>query len=238
MSAEGKTVLIVEDEKAIVDILEYNLKKAGYTVLKAFDGPAGLDMALSGKPDLILLDIMLPMLDGFSVCRAIRERDPVLPILLLTARGEEEDKVRGLELGADDYITKPFSIKELLARVKANMRRTLLDVPRGEEGGGAEKLTAGTLALDQNRMEVCRDGAPLELSQREYDLLLYLWLHKNKVISREDLMEKVWGYEYYGDLRAVDVAVRRLREKLEENPAEPVYILTRRGAGYMFSDNG
>jgi two-component system response regulator VicR len=233
MSAERKTILIVEDEKAIVDILEFNLTRVGYAVLKAFDGPSGLDMALAKKPDLVLLDIMLPMMDGFSVCRAIRERDAVLPILLLTARGEEEDKVRGLELGADDYITKPFSIKELLARVKANIRRTQLE-GRNED---AEILEAGALTLDQGRLEVRRDGEALELSQREYDLLLYLWQRKNKVVSREELMEKVWGYEYYGDLRAVDVAVRRLREKLEEYPAEPVYILTRRGAGYLFSDS-
>jgi two-component system response regulator VicR len=231
--SDKKTVLIVEDERAIVDILEFNLKRAGYTILKAFDGPAGLDMALSKKPDLVLLDIMLPMMDGFSVCRAIRERDAVLPILLLTARGEEEDKVRGLELGADDYITKPFSVKELLARVKANIRRTQLEESRED----AELLATGALTLDQGRMEVRRDGETLELSQREFDLLLYLWQRKNKVVSREELMEKVWGYEFYGDLRAVDVAVRRLREKLEEYPAEPIYILTRRGAGYLFSDN-
>ena len=229
---DKRTVLIVEDDPSIVDILEFNLKKAGYAVLRALDGPAGLEMALAKKPDLVLLDIMLPMLDGFSVCRAIRERDPVMPIVLLTARGEEEDKVRGLELGADDYVTKPFSTKELLARVKANMRRTQL-----EDAPSAELLETGALTLDQNRLEVRRDGVPLELSQREFDLLLYLWQRKNKVVSREELMEKVWGYEYYGDLRAVDVAVRRLREKIEEYPAEPIYILTRRGAGYLFSDN-
>ena len=231
--SEGRVVLIVEDEKTIADILEFNLKKAGYAILKAYDGPTGLEMALRDHPDIVLLDIMLPKMDGFSVCRAIRERDSALPILLLTARGEEEDKVRGLELGADDYITKPFSIKELLARVKANMRRTLLEASREDAG---ELLAAGALTLSQSRMEVCRGGAPLELSQREFDLLLYLWQHKDRVVSREELMEKVWGYEYYGDLRAVDVAVRRLREKLEENPAEPVYILTKRGAGYLFAE--
>lgn len=232
MSADGNTVLIVEDEKAIVDILEFNLKLAGYTVQKAFDGPDGLAMALEQKPELVLLDIMLPKMDGFAVCRSIRERDAVMPILLLTARGEEEDKVRGLELGADDYITKPFSIKELLARVKANIRRTRFEASREETD---EILTAGTLTLRQDRMQVCRNGEPLELSQREFDLLLYLWRNGGKVVSREELMEKVWGYEYYGDLRAVDVAVRRLREKIEENPAEPVYILTKRGAGYLFA---
>lgn len=231
MSAAGKTILIVEDEKTIVDILEFNLHLVGYTVLKAFDGPEGLAMALAQKPDLVLLDIMLPKMDGFAVCEAIRERDAVMPILLLTARGEEEDKIRGLELGADDYITKPFSVKELLARVKSNIRRTSVE-PRG---GDEEVLTAGTLTLHQDRMEVCRDGVPLELSQREFDLILYLWKRSGKVVSREELMEKVWGYEYYGDLRAVDVAVRRLREKIEENPAEPTYILTKRGAGYLFA---
>ncbi|MCL2030208.1 MAG: response regulator transcription factor [Oscillospiraceae bacterium] len=231
--SDKKTVLIVEDDPSIANIVEYHLKKAGYLVLKAFDGPAGLEMTLSERPDLVLLDIMLPLLDGFSVCRAIRERDPVTPVLLLTARGEEEDKVRGLELGADDYITKPFSTRELLARVRANMRRPR---PEGEPETGL--LEAGALTLDPGRLEVRRGGVPLELSQREFDLLLYLWQRRNKVVSREDLMEKVWGYEYYGDLRAVDVAVRRLREKLEENPAEPVYILTRRGAGYLFSAEG
>ncbi|MDR1735819.1 MAG: response regulator transcription factor [Oscillospiraceae bacterium] len=233
MGSNGKTVLIVEDEKTIVDILEFNLKLAGYTVIAAFDGITGLEMALNAKPDLVLLDIMLPRLDGFKVCRAIREKDALLPVLLLTAREEEEDKVLGLEIGADDYITKPFSIKELLARVKANIRRTMYDAQTAEDS--ADTLTAGKLTLNQNRMEVRRAGETLELSQREYDILCYLW-KSGKVTSREELMEKVWGYDYYGDLRVVDVAVRRLREKLEENPAEPRYILTRRGAGYYFDN--
>ncbi|MDR1692217.1 MAG: response regulator transcription factor [Oscillospiraceae bacterium] len=228
----GRTVLIVEDEKPIVDILVFHLKRSGYVPLTAFDGESGLALALGRKPDLILLDVMLPKMDGFGVCKAVRKEDPAVPILMLTAREDESDKVMGLELGADDYITKPFSVKELLARVGANIRR--VSVTR-EDPAPAENLEYGRLKVHTGRMEVSVDGSPVELSQREYDLLLYLMNHTGGVVSREELMHKVWNYDYVGDLRVVDVAVRRLREKIEPVPAEPVYILTKRGVGYLFS---
>ena len=228
-----KTVLIIEDEKSIVDILDFHLQRSGYSTLTAADGAAGLQTALARKPDLILLDVMLPKMDGFSVCKAIRRENAAVPILMLTAREEENDKVLGLELGADDYITKPFAVKELLARVAANMRRT--SVAAAAETAEADVLERGTLKLHTGRMEVTVEGKPVDLSQREYDMLLYLMRNAGAVSSREELMHKVWNYEYMGDLRVVDVAVRRLREKIEPNPAEPVYILTRRGVGYLFA---
>lgn len=228
----AKKILIVEDEKQIVDILKFNLSREGYETITAADGPSGLKKALGEAPDLILLDIMLPGMDGFGVCRALRETDRLTPVIMLTAREEESDKVFGLELGADDYITKPFSIKELLARIKANIRRTARETQRQDAG---ETLNAGGISLHTGRMEVTADGSPIELSQREYELTLYMMRRMDTVVSREELMQNVWNYDYLGDLRAVDVAVRRLREKVERNPAEPVYILTRRGAGYMFS---
>jgi two-component system response regulator VicR len=171
-------------------------------------------------------------MDGFTVCKAIRRENAAVPILMLTAREEEDDKVMGLELGADDYITKPFAVKELLARVAANIRRTSVAAAETNE---ADVLEAGSLKLNTGRMEVTAGGEPVELSQREYDLLLYLMRNTGSVASREDLMHKVWNYDYMGDLRVVDVAIRRLREKIEPNPAEPIYIMTRRGVGYIFS---
>lgn len=228
----GKKVLIVDDEKRIVDILKFNLNREGYETITASAGPAGLKMALEESPDIILLDIMLPAMDGFEVCRALRESDKLTPVIMLTAREEESDKVFGLELGADDYITKPFSIKELLARIKANIRRTGLETSRQESG---ELIKAGVIELHTGRMDVTARGAHVELSQREYELLLYMMRRMDAVVSREELMQNVWNYDYLGDLRAVDVAVRRLREKVEKNPAEPEHILTRRGAGYIFS---
>jgi two-component system response regulator VicR len=227
-----KTVLIVEDEKSIVDILDFHLQRTGYAVLTAMDGESGLRAALEKKPDLILLDVMLPKMDGFSVCKAVRRENPSVPILMLTAREEENDKVMGLDLGADDYITKPFAVKELLARVGANIRRTSVASAETVE---ADVLECGPLKLHTGRMEVSVDGKLLELSQREYDLLLFLMRSTGAVSSREELMHKVWNYEHMGDLRVVDVAIRRLREKIEPNPAEPVYILTKRGAGYLFA---
>jgi two-component system response regulator VicR len=210
-----------------VDILEYNLRREGYAVEKAYDGETGLRMALELKPRLVLLDLMLPGLDGLSVCRALRETDSATPVLLLTAREAEDDKVLGLESGADDYITKPFAMKELLARVRANLRRAAPPAVSAE-------LVSGELRVDTGRRDVTRAGATIELSPKEYELLLYLMTAKGRVVSREELLEKVWAYSFFDDLRVVDVTVRRLREKLEENPAEPVFILTRRGAGYLF----
>ena len=234
----GKTILIVEDEKNIVDILVYNLTKEGYTTLEAYDGDAGLQLALEQDPDLILLDLMLPQKNGFDVCREIRQAGRTTPILMLTAREEETDKVLGLELGADDYITKPFSMLELLARVKANIRRTEMLTAQSEaRPAGGQRLERGRISIDIDAMTAAKDGRPLDLTQREYELLKYLASQPGKVFSREALMEHVWNYEgYVGDVRAVDVAVRRLREKVEDDPAQPQFIITRRGLGYLFSE--
>ena len=231
----GKKVLIVEDEQSIVDILSFNLGRDGYDTLEAYDGPTGLHLALEEDPDLILLDLMLPGMDGFDVCRKIREKGSAVPIIMLTAREEETDKVLGLELGADDYITKPFSMRELMARVKANIRRVGMAAAQEEAKTAAGQLSLGRVTVDTERMTVYKDGRPLELSQREYDLICYLAAQPGKVFSREALMEHVWNYEgYVGDVRAVDVAVRRLREKLEDDPASPRFIITKRGMGYYF----
>lgn len=230
-----RTVLIVDDEKSIVDILKFNLEKSDYSTICAYDGQEGLRLAREKNPDLILLDVMLPYIDGFEVCKILRSEGINIPIIMITAREEETDKVFGLELGADDYITKPFSIRELLARVKANMRRvSASETPVSETSG--EAIRFKDIVIDFDRHTVFKNGKDLELTQREYELIKFLALSPGKVISREELMREVWQYDYYGDLRAVDVAVRRLREKLEDNPAEPVYVMTKRGAGYFFSE--
>ena len=226
----SKTVLIVDDEKNIVDILSFNLKKEGFETIAAYDGKAALVQYSRKKPDLILLDIMLPLLDGFDVCREIRVNDKTTPIIMLTAREEETDMVFGLDLGADDYITKPFSIRELQARVKANIRRTDF---RAEDR--AEEKVSG-LVIDKERYDVYIDGTSAELTPREFELISFLAASPEKVFSREELLHDVWQYEYFGDLRAVDVAIRRLREKIEEDPGQPRYIVTKRGVGYYFAD--
>lgn len=232
----GKTVLIVEDEQNIVDILSFNLEREGYDTLEAYDGNTGLQLALEQNPDLVLLDLMLPGMDGFEVCRRIRATGSAVPILMLTAREEEADKVSGLEIGADDYITKPFSMRELIARVGANIRRTAMNTAAAATAAATAMPVAGDLSIDTDSHQVFRDGKPLELTTREYELLTFLASHPNKVYSRIDLMEQVWNYGYVGDdQRTVDVTVRRLREKIEENPASPKYILTRRGVGYYFA---
>ncbi|WP_295585527.1 response regulator [uncultured Oscillibacter sp.] len=229
-----KTVLIVEDEKNIVDILRFNLQREGYRTLEAYDGKDGLDKAVSENPDLILLDVMLPQMNGFDVCRALRAQGSSVPVIILTAREEESDKVLGLEIGADDYITKPFSMRELIARVGANIRRTSMAVPAS--AAASAMPVAGDLAINTDSHQVFRGGKAIDLTQREYELLTFLASHPNKVYSRIALMEQVWNYGYVGDdVRTVDVTVRRLREKIEADPANPVYILTRRGAGYYFS---
>lgn len=235
----GKTILIVEDEQNIVDILSFNLSREGYDTLEAYDGPTGLQLALENDPDLILLDLMLPGMNGFDVCRKIRESGSSIPILMLTAREEEADKVLGLELGADDYITKPFSMRELLARVKANIRRVTMAVPAAAPAPAAEGLVQrGRVTIDRDRATISKDGRALDLTQREYDLICYLAAQPGKVFSREALMEHVWNYEgYVGDVRAVDVAVRRLREKIEDDPASPRFIVTKRGMGYYFGES-
>ena len=229
-----KTVLIVEDEKSIVDIVRFNLQREGYDTLEAYDGEAGLALAREKKPDLILLDVMMPKMMGFDVCRALRGEGDNVPVIILTAREEEEDKVLGLEIGADDYITKPFSMRELMARVKANIRRTAMSA---SSAGAENSMSAGgALTINTESYQVFKGGRPIELTQREYELLTFLASHPDKVFSRVDLMEQVWNYGYVGDdVRTVDVTVRRLREKIEDDPASPRYILTRRGVGYYYS---
>ena len=230
---DKKTVLIVEDEKNIVDILRFNLQREGYETLEAYDGETGLRLAMEKNPDILLLDVMLPKLNGFDVCRTLRERGNNLPVLILTAREEEADKVLGLEIGADDYITKPFSMRELMARVKANIRRTSMKM----DTAASTMDTGSGLVVNTETYQVTKGGKVIDLTQREYELLTFLASHPGKVYSRIDLMEQVWNYGYVGDdVRTVDVTVRRLREKIEDDPASPAYILTRRGMGYYFAD--
>ncbi|NLN54601.1 MAG: response regulator transcription factor [Firmicutes bacterium] len=224
-------MLVVDDEKPIAEILRYHLIQEGYEVSLAFDGEDALKQAQSMQPDLILLDIMLPKKDGFEVCREIRLFSNV-PIIMLTAKDTELDKVLGLELGADDYVTKPFSAREVLARVKANLRRTAQ-----QQEMQTEILSCQDLQVDTGRMEVRQAGQLVELTYREYLLLTYLMRHAGYVINRETLLEKVWGYDFYGDERTVDVTIRRLREKIEPKPSEPRYILTKRGVGYYMGNN-
>ena len=223
-------ILIVEDESAIADIVAFNLEREKYEVETVYDGLAGLERGMSGDFDLILLDVMLPGMDGFEICRRIREKSNV-PIIMLTAREEETDKVFGLEIGADDYITKPFSMRELMARVQANLRRTRRTEPDSQK----PDIEIGDIAIYDAAHDIKRRGVSVDLTAREFALLKTMASSPDRVFSREELLSGVWGYEYYGDLRAVDVAVRRLREKLEEDPAQPRYIITRRGVGYYFS---
>ena len=231
----NRKVLIVDDERSIVDILRYNLEKNDMTAICAYDGAEGLRLARECDPDVILLDVMLPEMDGFEVCRTLRAEGNNVPIIMITAREEETDKVFGLELGADDYITKPFSMRELLARVRTNMRRAASMAPAAAEEPG-DQIKVKDLVIDRTRRAVYKNGKELELTQREYELIKFLAENPGRVMSREELMGSVWQYDYFGDLRAVDVAVRRLREKLEDNPSEPVYVMTKRGAGYYFAD--
>ena len=225
-----KKILVVDDEKPIVDILKLNLQKNGFAVLTAYDGEQALSIVEKESLDLILLDVMLPKMDGFMVCQRVRELSAV-PIIMLTAREEEVDKVLGLELGADDYMTKPFSLRELMARVKANLRRTELLAGDGES---SNVIQYGDLQIDMERYEVKKRGQVVDLTFREFELLKFLASQPEKIFSREILLNKVWDYEFYGDVRTVDVTIRRLREKIEDNPSEPIYIITKRGVGYYF----
>jgi len=225
-----KKILIVDDEKSIVDIVKFNLKKEGFDTIEAYDGEAAVRMAKSQKPDLILLDVMLPEMDGFTVCKEIRQTMNV-PILMLTAKSDEVDRILGLELGADDYILKPFSNRELVARVKANLRRTVIDEQTGEPH---EIFESNGLTIDHVRFEIRRDGKIIELTRREFELVKFLAAHQGQIFSREALLEKVWGFEFFGDVRTVDVTVRRIREKLERDPSNSEYIMTKRGVGYYF----
>jgi len=228
----ARKILVVDDEKPIVDLISFNLKKEGHEIIEAHDGEEAYNLALSEKPDLILLDVMLPKMDGFTVCRKLREKIST-PIIMITAKEEEVDKVLGLELGADDYMTKPFGIRELIARVKANLRRTEIE-SQPEQQEAQDEMKIGDLIINFTSYEVSKDNKVIDLTLREFELLKFLANYSGQVFSREALLEKVWGYEYYGDMRTVDVTVRRLREKIENNAAEPEYILTKRGVGYYF----
>ena len=235
-----KTILIVDDEKPIVDILVYNLQKEGYDTLEANDGELAVSLALEKKPDLILLDIMLPKMDGLAVCKRIRHTLNV-PILMLSAKDEEIDKILGLELGEDDYVTKPFSVRELMARVKANLRKAEVTTNVVEEEKveqaehKANKIEVGDLSLDLDKFEVKVRGQIIDLTLREFEVLKYLAKQPGQVVTREVLLEKVWGYEYYGDIRTVDVTVRRIREKIEKDTSSPKILITKRGVGYYIA---
>ena len=237
-----KTILIVDDEKPIVEILVYNLQKEGYNTLEANDGDEAVRIALDKKPNLILLDIMLPKMDGLAVCKKIRHSLNV-PILMLSAKDEEIDKILVLELGADDYITKPFSVRELMARVKANLRKAELLNEKIElanteqEEKHKNRIIVGDLELDLEKFEVKIKGKIVDLTLREFEVLKYLAKQPGQVITREILLEKVWGYEYYGDIRTVDVTVRRIREKIEPDTSNPKILITKRGVGYYIAEN-
>ena len=235
LERDQKTILVVDDEQPIIDILVYNLEKEGYNVIEANDGITAVDVALEKRPDLILLDIMLPKLDGLSVCKRIKNSLNV-PILMLTAKDGEIDKILGLELGADDYITKPFSVRELMARVKANLRKAEVQVQNSANVEKPKKenvvIELGDLILDTERFEVKVRGKIIDLTLREFEVLKYLANQPGQVVTRETLLEKVWGYEYYGDIRTVDVTVRRIREKIEKDTSTPQILITKRGVGY------
>ena len=228
-----KKVLVIEDEKRISKVLEVNLLMAGYLCDTAFDGEEGLEKALTGNFELILLDIMLPKRDGFSVCREIRKKLST-PIIMVTAKEEEIDKVMGLDLGADDYVTKPFSVKVLLARIKANIRRSSGEFVELRQPAPTEGLIViRGLTIDTKNFRVTKDGREIELSRKEFEVLVFLASHPDELFSREELLEKVWGYEdFFGGIRTVDVTMSRLRSKIEDKPAEPEYILTKRTKGY------
>ncbi|MET3635181.1 response regulator YycF [Streptococcus sp. SGI.013] len=230
-----KKILVVDDEKPISDIIKFNLSKEGYDVLTAFDGKEALEQFEVEKPDLIILDLMLPEIDGLEVAKEIRKTSHV-PIIMLSAKDSEFDKVIGLEIGADDYVTKPFSNRELQARVKAHLRRTdNLGAQIQEEASAKESnnLVVGNLEIVPDAFIAKKHGEEVELTHREFELLHHLATHMGQVMTREHLLETVWGYDYFGDVRTVDVTIRRLREKIEDTPSRPEYILTRRGVGYF-----
>ena len=231
-----KKILVLEDEPSIRSFVVINLRRSGYEPIEAATGEQALEK-LKQNPDTLvaLLDVMLPDIDGFEVCRRIRATGSKMGILMLSAKSQEMDKITGLMTGADDYMTKPFSMKELMARVKANIRRRSMEYASAQASGTANTVEANGLCLNPETYQVTKNGAPVDLTQKEYDLLSYLIRERGKVFSREDLMQRVWNYDYYGDMRTVDVTVRRLREKIEDDPGKPQYILTRRGVGYYFA---
>lgn len=232
----SQSILVVDDEQAIVDILRSNLEREGYDVEAAYDGLEAVERATSRDYDLILLDCMLPNMDGFDVCRKLRQTITT-PIIMITAKSEEIDKVLGLELGADDYITKPFSMREVLARVKAHLRRQALSEPdpADENRSDSKVFRIADLEIDNLAYEVRRKGKNLNLTKREFQLLSFMAAHPGTIFTREELLEQVWDYDYYGDVRTVDVTVRRTREKLEPEPGNYKYIITKRGVGYYFN---
>ncbi|CAM5197841.1 Transcriptional regulatory protein WalR OS=Ureibacillus acetophenoni OX=614649 GN=SAMN05877842_105180 PE=4 SV=1 [Ureibacillus acetophenoni] len=226
-----KTILVVDDEKPIADILQFNLIKEGYQVICAYDGDEALQKIEESQPDLMLLDIMLPKRDGMEVCREVRKKYD-FPIIMLTAKGSEIDKVLGLEMGADDYVTKPFSTRELIARVKANMRRLQVNTTAQDLKEESNDIVVGSLVIQPDAYLVLKRGEAIELTHWEFELIHYLAKHIGQIMTREHLLQTVWGYDYFGDVRTVDVTVRRLREKIEDNPSHPNWIVTRRGVGY------
>ncbi|ESK64824.1 transcriptional regulatory protein WalR [Abiotrophia defectiva ATCC 49176] len=229
-----KKILVVDDEKPISDIISFNLENEGYAIEKAYDGEQALKVFEKSQPDLVILDLMLPKMDGLEVCREIRKQSAV-PVIMLTAKDSEIDKVLGLELGADDYVTKPFSNRELIARVKANLRRNLVKEPEPQEVNKNE-IVVGDLVIHQDAYIISKHGEEIELTHREFELLHYLARHIGQVMTREHLLETVWDYDYFGDVRTVDVTIRRLREKIEDIPSHPTYIVTRRGVGYLLKN--
>lgn len=229
-----KKILVVDDEKPISDIISFNLENEGYAIEKAYDGEQALEVFEKSQPDLVILDLMLPKMDGLEVCREIRKQSAV-PVIMLTAKDSEIDKVLGLELGADDYVTKPFSNRELIARVKANLRRNLVKEPEPQEVNKNE-IVVGDLVIHQDAYIISKNGEEIELTHREFELLHYLARHIGQVMTREHLLETVWDYDYFGDVRTVDVTIRRLREKIEDIPSHPTYIVTRRGVGYLLKN--
>lgn len=231
----GSKVLVVEDDRTLLEVLQYNLTKEGYDVLTASDGAEGLETARSNKPDLVILDVMLPKIDGYEVCRILR-KEMTMPILMLTAKIEETDRVVGLEVGADDYVTKPFSMRELMARVRAMLRRTEMMKKEAVSASGTSSscFKIGDFEIDAARHKVSRGGAAVELSRMEFALLDFLARNQGQVFSRDHLLQKVWGYDYAGDTRTVDVHVSWLRRKIEADPAHPRHLLTVRGVGYKF----
>ena len=231
-----KKILVVDDEKPISDIIKFNMVKEGYEVLTAFNGREALEVFEAENPDILILDLMLPELDGLEVARTIRKTSNV-PIIMLSAKDSEFDKVIGLELGADDYVTKPFSNRELQARVKALLRRTEITAENQEDSKPDNELIIGDLQILSDAFLVKKNGEDLELTHREFELLYHLATHSGQVMNREHLLETVWGYDYFGDVRTVDVTIRRLREKIEDTPSRPEYILTRRGVGYYMRNN-
>ena len=230
-----KTILSVDDESSILDLLKFNLEKEGFNFISAEDGEEGINKVLNEKPDLLLLDVMIPKMDGLSVCKKIRQENINIPIIMLSARGEEIDKVLGLEIGADDYITKPFSPREVIARIKANLRK--FDKNKSVEEEQKNQIAVGSLILDLDKFEaIVRGTTVTDLTRREFEVLKFLAQKPGQIVTRETLLEKVWGYEYYGDIRTVDVTVRRIREKIEKNTSNPKIIITKRGVGYYLAN--